>query len=296
MPKLKWKTDKFEITPNPFKYVILSNMLIVKRFDRSDIGNYTCYASYGTSKYISSKIELKKAVPGEVKFDLMEISADVNTSVILNCNHTGLPIPNIKWFKSNFQPILNRSENSKYEINSENQLKINLLRYSDSGFYRCLAFNQFSHNYMKKKHGTIKLSVNSPPIIISKSARIQAKPASIAQLDCQANGQPKPEVTWYKNNKIIAKDNSTSFKYTFSAFNGSLIIHDLNDDDSGYYYCFASSLDRYPIASLNYSFTGKLFVIFKICKFLLGITFRKLCNTSHLRSTSNFLGQGRSFL
>jgi hypothetical protein len=117
---------------------------------------------------------------------------------------------------------------------------------------------------MKKKHGTIKLSVNSPPIIISKSAKIQAKPATFALLDCQANGIPKPQVTWYKNNKIIAKDETFSVKYTFSPFNGSLTIHDLNDDDSGYYYCFASSLDRYPIASLNYSFTGKLSLRSKI--------------------------------
>ena len=263
LPKLKWKTDKFEITSNPFKYIILTNMLVVKRFDRSDVGNYTCYASNRAGRTISSTMELRKAVPGEVRFDFMEISADVGTSVVLSCNYSGLPIPNVKWFKSNFQPILNRSENSKYEMN-KNYLKINNLKYTDSGIYRCSAFNQFSHNYMKKKHGTIKLSVNSPPIIISKSAKIQAKPATFALLDCQANGIPKPQVTWYKNNKIIAKDETFSVKYTFSPFNGSLTIHDLNDDDSGYYYCFASSLDRYPIASLNYSFTGKLSLRSKI--------------------------------
>ena len=108
---------------------------------------------------------------------------------------------------------------------------------------------------MKKKYGTIKVSVNSPPVILSKSSRIQATPASYALLDCQANGIPKPEVTWYKNNKLIAKDES--LKYKFSPDNGTLTIYDLTDEDSGYYYCFASSLDRYPIASLNYSFTGK---------------------------------------
>ena len=179
----------------------------------------------------------------------------MNSSVTLTCNSTGLPSPSIKWFKSNYQPILNRSENAKYELTAENQLRINSLQFSDSSIYRCSAFNQFTHSYMKKKYGTIKVSVNSPPVILSKSSRIQATPASYALLDCQANGIPKPEVTWYKNNKLIAKDES--LKYKFSPDNGTLTIYDLTDEDSGYYYCFASSLDRYPIASLNYSFTGK---------------------------------------
>ena len=61
LPKLKWKTDKFDITPSPFKYAIMSNMLIIKRFDRSDVGNYTCYAANGVGRPISTRMELKKA-------------------------------------------------------------------------------------------------------------------------------------------------------------------------------------------------------------------------------------------
>ena len=188
-----------------------------------------------------------------MKFDFSEISGDLNNSVILKCNNTGMPAPPVKWFKSNNLPIVNNTENGKFQIVGANSdLKINWLQFSDVGVYRCSAFNQFSHNYMKKRYGSFKLSVNSPPIIISKSAKIQAKPATNAILDCQATGTPKPEITWYKNNRLISKEENR--KYKFSLANGSLTILDLNDDDSGIYFCFASSLDRYPIASLNYSF------------------------------------------
>ena len=217
--------------------------------------------SFSGTKLISRYIEINTSifyllVPGEVKFDFIEVIADVNTSIILSCNSTGFPLPTIKWFKSNYQPLVNQSENGKYEITTENNhLKINSLQYSDSSIYRCTAFNQFSQSAMKKKYANIKLSVNSPPIIISKSSQIQAKPSTEALLECQALGNPKPEVTWYKNNKLIVKDEKV-IKYKFSPINGSLTIYDLNDEDSGFYYCFASSLDRYPIASLNYSFVG----------------------------------------
>ena len=150
---------------------------------------------------------------------------------------------------------MNNSENAKYQLNEQNDLKINSLKLSDIGIYRCSAFNQFSHSYMKKRYGTVKLSVNSPPVIVSKSAKIQALAATNALLDCQANGVPKPEISWYKDNKLISKEENS--KYKLSKANGSLTIFDLTDEDSGIYCCFASSLDRYPVVSINYSFIGK---------------------------------------
>ena len=36
-------------------------MLILKRFDRSDVGKYTCQGANGIGKPISTTIELKKA-------------------------------------------------------------------------------------------------------------------------------------------------------------------------------------------------------------------------------------------
>lgn len=80
-------------------------------------------------------------------------------------------------------------------------------------------------------------------------------------LNCEANGYPKPEVSWHKNSELLVNNQRPfSFankKYKFNSINGSLTIYDLKSDDSGLYYCFASSLDRYPIASLNYSVIGK---------------------------------------
>jgi len=44
-----------------------------------------------------------------------------------------------------------------------------------------------------------------------------------------------------------------SYKYQFSLENGSLAIFDLNSNDEGVYYCYASSLAIFPVSSLNYT-------------------------------------------
>lgn len=68
-------------------------------------------------------------------------------------------------------------------------------------------------------------------------------------LDCLASGKPKPTINWYKNEQPI----KFSTKHSFIKANGSLLISNLNDDDSGTYKCEAKSLDKYPTQSLNYT-------------------------------------------
>lgn len=66
-PRFEWKTEKYQIKANPFKYTLYSNMLIVKRFDHSDVANYTCTGSNGIGTAVSTTISLKKA--GLFKFN-----------------------------------------------------------------------------------------------------------------------------------------------------------------------------------------------------------------------------------
>ena len=44
-PRIQWRTERFLIRPNPLKYSIVGNVLIIKRFDSLDLGKYTCIAS-----------------------------------------------------------------------------------------------------------------------------------------------------------------------------------------------------------------------------------------------------------
>lgn len=90
---------------------------------------------------------------------------------------------------------------------------------------------------------------------MSKFGKYYSKYSSDILLKCEAKGLPKPDISWYKENKLIlGKDHTEpSYKYKFSLSNGSLAIYNLNSDDEGVYYCYASSLENFPVSSLNYT-------------------------------------------
>ena len=97
---------------------------------------------------------------------------------------------------------------------------------------------------------------------MSKFGKYYSKYSSNILLKCEAKGLPQPDISWYKENKIIfSKDHpaKSSYKYKFSLSNGSLAINNLNSDDEGVYYCYASILEIFPVSSLNYTIKGDLF-------------------------------------
>jgi hypothetical protein len=83
---------------------------------------------------------------------------------------------------------------------------------------------------------------------------------SKVELNCQTSGKPKPKLTWFKGDQLIT--NQYPNKYKLSKENSTLTIIDLNDDDDGFYYCHASSLERYPVATIYYSLKSLFFFSF----------------------------------
>ena len=169
----------------------------------------------------------------------------------MHCNSSGSPKPNITWYNPYNSLILERSNNNKYKIIDGINLQINFLEYKDSGIYRCLGHNQFSNNYMRKKVGSIFLTVNckfiyhfffgiiinnnfffnlAPPIILNKSEKIHVnETVNRVELCCQTSGKPTPKVTWYKGDQLIT--NEFPYKYKLSQENTTLTILNLNYDD-----------------------------------------------------------------
>ena len=57
-------------------------------------------------------------------------------------------------------------------------------------------------------------------------------------LPCDATGNPRPRITWYKDNKLI---NSAALKYHVYT-NGTLHVKNLGSVDSGVYKCVATNV------------------------------------------------------
>lgn len=80
-------------------------------------------------------------------------------------------------------------------------------------------------------------------------------------LNCETSGKPAPQISWYKNQKLLVNDAKSLKprkipKYNFTSSNGSLSIFSVQDEDSGEYACVVKSLD-FPERTLNYTVKGK---------------------------------------
>lgn len=100
------------------------------------------------------------------------------------------------------------------------------------------------------------------PSILSKPRKIYAYEDSTHTLNCIVSGMPKPEITWYFEDKLIVKNqllvlNASSVKYTYSTKNGSLTVSNLKSEDNGVYCCSASSIDKFPPARINYTIKSR---------------------------------------
>lgn len=95
---------------------------------------------------------------------------------------------------------------------------------------------------------------------MSKSGKFYTPLFSKLVLNCKAEGFPTPEIRWFKENNLLASSqkNGLSVKYNFFLSNGSLVINNISSNDDGVYYCYASSLSKFPVSSLNYTIKGNI--------------------------------------
>lgn len=109
-------------------------------------------------------------MPAEVLFSSLDVYAEAEKSIRLNCNHIGAPKPTVTWFtpknlKLRFYPPSttansNSTTKSKYRVNENGDLEIENLNLNDTGLYQCSVSNQFSLGFSKKRQGTVLLEIN----------------------------------------------------------------------------------------------------------------------------------------
>ncbi len=109
-------------------------------------------------------------VPGKVAFKSYSIGGEINSTVLLECNHTGMPSPTINWHTPTNHVInLTSSENPKFRVVNSSYLEIKKLSINDIGTYKCFAVNQFTYKSNKDKFGSSNLTVYCKTIYDKKN-------------------------------------------------------------------------------------------------------------------------------
>uniref|UniRef100_A0A087Y3A2 receptor protein-tyrosine kinase n=1 Tax=Poecilia formosa TaxID=48698 RepID=A0A087Y3A2_POEFO len=160
--------------------------------------------------------------------ETVDVLLDQNATFI--CEVESSPSASITWTKNN-QPIM--YFDNRYLTKEQGQmLTIPHVKESDSGEYCCIASNGIGE--AAKSCGALQLKMK--PQIKRQPTNVTLLVESKAVLPCVTLGNPKPDVTWLKDDELIKiSDRVTILDY------GALKIHRIQTEDAGMYRCVAKN-------------------------------------------------------
>ncbi|XP_028830207.1 muscle, skeletal receptor tyrosine-protein kinase isoform X1 [Denticeps clupeoides] len=158
--------------------------------------------------------------------ETVDVLLDHNVTFI--CEVDSHPPADISWTRNNY-PI--RYYDSRYITRENGQmLIIPTVKDSDSGEYCCMADNGVGEP--AKSCGALQLKMK--PQIKRHATNITLLIESKAVLPCVTLGNPKPDITWIKNEDRVKVSDRISILES-----GALKIHNIKKEDAGQYRCVA---------------------------------------------------------
>ncbi|XP_066297171.1 protein amalgam-like isoform X1 [Branchiostoma lanceolatum] len=104
---------------------------------------------------------------------------------------------------------------------------------TDAGLYTCVA-----DHVVRQERSSLRLSVLYPSAIISMSDSVTSSLSDRVTLQCVADGNPPPNITWTKNGlKLKSRTHSLSSSVRAS----SIVLPKVMKNDSGTYLCVATN-------------------------------------------------------
>ncbi|TNN06222.1 Hemicentin-1, partial [Schistosoma japonicum] len=242
-PEIRWMHNGNIIPSNPSKNGVGSLVLGPLRTDQA--GRYTCVAKNDAGN-VEYDFELKVKTRPKVHVYQSDEPPRESDTTRLRCEVSG-DADSVVWLKDG--NIISNS--SRFRIlDKGSSLVIKMAKAKDTGTYQCIAANPVGEDL-----GELRLVVESKPYLINHPNNMTAQIGSVVVMECLAEGQPKPTITWYKDKQQIILRGHRSL-----VNNGSLRIVGVSSDDDGLYHCVASSSlgeDFSPPAFLQVQLDGR---------------------------------------
>uniref|UniRef100_H0VN85 Hemicentin 2 n=1 Tax=Cavia porcellus TaxID=10141 RepID=H0VN85_CAVPO len=203
----------------------------IEKVDLRDEGIYTCTATNlaGESK---KDVAVKVLVPPNIEPGPINQAVLENTSITLECLASGVPPPDVSWFKGR-QPV---SARTGLTVSKDGRsLRIEQAQLSDAGSYRCVASNVAGSTELQ--YG-LRVHV-APQITLAPSLPGPVLLGAPVRLSCNASGVPSPTLMWLKDGNPVSPAGTPGLQ----VFPGGrvLALASARTSDSGSYSCVAVS-------------------------------------------------------
>ncbi|XP_067156720.1 hemicentin-1 [Apteryx mantelli] len=231
-PTVVWThNDMFIIGSNRYR-LTPEGTLIIRKAIRKDAGLYGCLASNsaGTEKQTSSLIYIEGPTLTIVQSEILVALGD---TTIMECKTTGIPPPQVKWFKGDLEL---RASAFLIIDSHRGLLKIQETQDLDAGDYTCVATNDAG-----RASGKITLDVGSPPVFTQEPSDESVDIGSNITLPCYVQGYPEPKVKWRRLNGASLFSRPFAVSSISQLRTGALSINNLWVSDEGTYICEAEN-------------------------------------------------------
>ncbi|XP_053408441.1 roundabout homolog 2-like isoform X2 [Mercenaria mercenaria] len=233
---IQWKKEGG--TSNKQKWRQLpDNTLRIENVEADDEGTYVCTAE-NAAGVVEAAAHLKIEYTPKFLVRPHDQVVAVGRTISLHCSAAGYPQPTIYWeTKAKKDLMFVKYQSDRFSVSDDGTLRIERIQKSDQGSYSCIAYSSKGKAQASADISVRDNDLRPPPIIRFGPINQTLEEDAVALLRCQATGDPKPIIRWYKNGRSLDKKDA---RYLLLD-SGTLQISSLKISDSGNYMCKAGS-------------------------------------------------------
>ncbi|KAM4662886.1 LOW QUALITY PROTEIN: neural cell adhesion molecule L1 [Discoglossus pictus] len=230
-PDIEWEHVGSSIAEGHYTFDNFKKTLKITSVEENDDGEYQCTAK-NTKGIIRHTYNVKvESAPYWVKEPESGMYGP-GENVVLHCEVSGMPKPKVTW-RINGEPVKDSDLGPNRKV-TQKKLILNNVQTTDTMIVQCEAQNE---------HGTILsnayvyVDLFPPQILTKDKVEYRVVENSNVSMHCKNFGAPVPKVVWEDAQMSPVLSDVRISQQT----NGTLIISDVQREDSGIYYCTASN-------------------------------------------------------
>ncbi|XP_020652559.3 inactive tyrosine-protein kinase 7 [Pogona vitticeps] len=228
-PTVSWFRNGFPISEDSRFEIAENGTLRINNVDVYDGTMFKCVSSTPAGSIEEQArvhvLEKLKFTPPPQPLQCVEFDKEATVS----CSARGREKPTIQWIKTDGSSLPN------WVRHTAGNLQFQKVSRSDAGNYTCIASNGPQGEIRATVHLTVAVFISFK----LKPDDTTVYPGHTAIFQCQAEGDPLPQIQWKGKDRILEPDKFLPRIQIMS--NGSLVIYDVTTEDSGKYTCIAGN-------------------------------------------------------